>query len=219
MAIIEVSNIQFSSPKIPTFTSPRSELNLEAVGRRRPRIQGIAFPAVLSLLLHSTFSHLSFRPTGTLLGFAEVGNVSPFKVWCALGAVLVYAFTRYRFDPATTEAWSAVGDELYGFVAEEIRDVAQREVTRYLMGGPKPEWIHGIEGMTNRIDSVPKKWGEEGEGKRLARVNVEVLMTERGIDNLPLRRPKLQQGQIVFEYFAYWKPSGGALGRSELVCL
>lgn len=54
MAITEVSNIQFSSPKIPTFTSPRSEVNLEAVGRRRPRIQGVAFPAVLSLLLHST---------------------------------------------------------------------------------------------------------------------------------------------------------------------
>jgi hypothetical protein len=50
----EVSNIQFSSPKIPTFTSLRSEVNLEAVGRRRPRSQGVAFPAVLSLLLHST---------------------------------------------------------------------------------------------------------------------------------------------------------------------
>lgn len=54
MAITEVSNIQFSSPKIPTFTSPWSEVNLEAVGRRRPRIQGVALPAVLSLLLHPT---------------------------------------------------------------------------------------------------------------------------------------------------------------------
>lgn len=54
MAITEVSNIQFSSPKIPTFTSPRSEVNLKAVRRRRPRIHGFALPAVLSLLLHST---------------------------------------------------------------------------------------------------------------------------------------------------------------------
>jgi hypothetical protein len=53
-AITEVFNILFSSPKFQIFTFWRPEVNLEAAGRRSPRTQGVASPAVLSLFLHST---------------------------------------------------------------------------------------------------------------------------------------------------------------------
>lgn len=74
MAITEVSNIQFSSPKIPTFTSPRSEVNPEAVGRRRPKIQGVALPAVLSLLLHPTVRDERFRGSRRLSELVRLGT-------------------------------------------------------------------------------------------------------------------------------------------------
>ena len=48
-----------------------------------------------------TLVHLSFKPTGTLLGFAEVGKITPLKVWLALTVVLVYVFLRYWFRDDT----------------------------------------------------------------------------------------------------------------------
>jgi hypothetical protein len=48
-------------------------------------------------ILVIAFFRLSFKATGTLLGFAEVSNVSPFKVWLALTATLLYMFLRWRY--------------------------------------------------------------------------------------------------------------------------
>jgi hypothetical protein len=45
--------------------------------------------------------HLSFKTTGTLLGFAEIGNVSAFKVWLALTATLFYMYLRWRYAADT----------------------------------------------------------------------------------------------------------------------
>jgi hypothetical protein len=54
-----------------------------------------------AVIVAITVFHLSFKPTGTLLGFAEVGNVTPLKVWLTLSAVLVYVFLRYWFHDDT----------------------------------------------------------------------------------------------------------------------
>ncbi|RQM45240.1 hypothetical protein EHZ19_25060 [Paraburkholderia bannensis] len=52
--------------------------------------------ALSAAILTIAFFHLSFKPTGNLLGLAEVGNVSPFKVWLDLATVLLYVGLRYH---------------------------------------------------------------------------------------------------------------------------
>ncbi|HVW53893.1 MAG TPA: hypothetical protein VHC91_26380 [Trinickia sp.] len=71
-----------------------------------------------------TVFHLSFKPTGTLLGFAQVGNITPLKAWLALTAVLVYVFLRYWFHEDT--------DKERGLLAQEFDNRRYAAMTRHL---------------------------------------------------------------------------------------
>ncbi|USS44472.1 hypothetical protein [Burkholderia glumae] len=108
--------------------------------------------ALSAAIVAITMFHLSFKPTGTLLGFAEVGNVTPLKVWTALSAVLVYVFLRYWFHDDT-------GADRQGLAAHytQLRYAAiQRYLTRdaklyFLMRRRQPRWIEGLDAPKDSI--------------------------------------------------------------------
>jgi hypothetical protein len=118
-----------------------------------------------------TVFHLSFRPTGTLLGFAEVGNVTPLKVWLALTAVLVYMFQRYWFDEQTDK-------ERAQLVAEfSSRRFAQ--IAWHLSSSVEQYFVHQrplrlLTDPYDLSDLVPDRLGNAGRPKRAAvQVTVE----------------------------------------------
>lgn len=88
-----------------------------------------------------TVFNLSFKPTGTLLGFAQVGNVTPLKVWLALTAVLVYVFLRYWFDEATDAERGRLAQEFENRRYELVRRRLQRTVERYLVHQRAPRYL------------------------------------------------------------------------------
>ncbi|MFP3733059.1 hypothetical protein SB690_20075, partial [Bacillus sp. SIMBA_006] len=67
--------------------------------------------ALCAAILAIALFHLTFKPTGNLLGFAEVGNVSPLKVWLALSAVLAYVFLRWRYASDTVMELAVITGE------------------------------------------------------------------------------------------------------------
>lgn len=162
-------------------------------------------------ILAIAFFHLSFKPTGTLLGFAEVGNVSAFKVWLALSAVLAYAFLRYRFDAATGESLSAMRDEFDRFVKLAVTHRAERAVSRYLIQGTQhwlPYWIRDIDRF---VDQVAKDAAFLGTDTRP--VSAEIRATRRELsrdsDLFCDEADSPWRGEFTFTYAAQWEFDGG----------
>ncbi len=88
-----------------------------------------------------TVFHLSFKPTGTLLGFAQVGNVTPLKVWLALTAVLIYVFLRYWFDEQTDKERALLAQEFDNRRYAEMTRHLARDAERYLRRRLRPRYL------------------------------------------------------------------------------
>ncbi|MEX3961070.1 hypothetical protein AB4Y42_02450 [Paraburkholderia sp. EG286B] len=96
-------------------------------------------------ILAITLFHLSFKPTGTLLGFAEVGNVTPLKVWLTLSAVLAYMFLRYWFHDDTDRDLSALNEHFQSLRYAAIRQWLSRDARAYLlMRRDRPRLVDGF---------------------------------------------------------------------------
>jgi hypothetical protein len=96
-------------------------------------------------ILAIAFFNLSFRPTGTLLGFAEVSNVSTFKVWLALSVVLLYVFLRYHFSEQTSAERATMAADFKATRQEAIRQQLERAVRAYFLKGSSVAWIDDFE--------------------------------------------------------------------------
>ncbi|MFL9921940.1 hypothetical protein PQR75_42875 [Paraburkholderia fungorum] len=83
-----------------------------------------------------TVFHLSFKPTGTLLGFAEVGQVSPFTVWLALTLTLLYVVMRYHHSDETRK------DRAY--VAEQFRELRRVAIIHRIESGVRRYFLQGV---------------------------------------------------------------------------
>lgn len=84
-------------------------------------------------ILAIAFFNLSFKPTGTLLGFAEVGNVSPLKVWLALAVVLAYAVMRYHHSEDTQKERTYVAEEFVERRRVALIERVDAAVRRYFL--------------------------------------------------------------------------------------
>lgn len=87
--------------------------------------------AILAIALFN----LSFRPTGTLLGFAEIGNLNAFKVWLALAATLVYLYLRWRYAVDTEKELDEVKQLFGGLRVQAIKERIALQVRANLMHG------------------------------------------------------------------------------------
>ncbi|QCP50236.1 hypothetical protein FAZ95_14230 [Trinickia violacea] len=109
-----------------------------------------------------TMFHLSFKPTGTLLGFAEVGNVTPLKVWLALSAVLAYVFLRYWFHDDTDRDQRALVEHYRGLRYAAIQRRLTDDVRSYfLMRRGQPKWTEGFEALQD--DMFASAYAELGQ--------------------------------------------------------
>jgi hypothetical protein len=88
-----------------------------------------------------TLFHLSFKPTGTLLGFAEVGKITPLKVWLALTVVLVYVFLRYWFHDDTDSERARLVQEFDNRRFALIMGHLKRAAEQYLMRRRTPRCL------------------------------------------------------------------------------
>ncbi|MFT0171482.1 hypothetical protein ACLKMY_21140 [Paraburkholderia mimosarum] len=91
-----------------------------------------------------TVFHLTFRPTGTLLGFAEVGRVTPVKIWLALSAVLAYMFLRYWFYEGTDQERALLVQEFQGRRYAMVKRHLERALERHLIHRRAPACLTDI---------------------------------------------------------------------------
>ncbi|MFK4448498.1 hypothetical protein ABH944_008534 [Caballeronia udeis] len=101
--------------------------------------------ALSAAILAIAFFNLSFRPTGTLLGFAEVSNVSPLKVWVALLVVLLYVFLRYHFSEQTSTERATMVTDFQKTRLQAVRQHLERAVRAYFLKGRSVGWIDDFE--------------------------------------------------------------------------
>lgn len=105
--------------------------------------------ALSAAILAVFFLNLSFKPSASLLGIADVGNLAAWKVWLCLSVVLVYMFLRYRFDDATEVALKSMQAEYHDFVAMMLARLGQRVAERYLLRGHLPSWTQGLDALND----------------------------------------------------------------------
>lgn len=150
-------------------------------------------------ILAIAFFHLSFKPTGMLLGFAEVGNVSPFKIWVALTATLIYMFLRYRYATETVVEISAVSELFVTIRAQVVAEYIGVVVARYLKRlRPVTIFIDFAEFMDGTLEDRMNQFG------RARRVDVEVVLEEP---------ERWWSGRASIEFYAEWT-AGASYGRS-----
>ncbi|QIE30287.1 hypothetical protein [Caballeronia sp. SBC2] len=117
--------------------------------------------------------NLSFRPTVTLLGFVEVGNISGLKVWLSLLAVLIYAFLRYQFDDQTQTEWAALHVDYANWRRQAVRRHLERAVRRYFLRDRPVDWIVNFEDF---IDTdISARMQEDGPAKDVDDLSVNVV--------------------------------------------
>ncbi|MEW9585106.1 hypothetical protein [Paraburkholderia sp. DGU8] len=153
--------------------------------------------AILAIALF----HLSFSPTGTLLGFAQVGNVSPFKVWLALTLTLLYVVMRYHHSDETRKERAYVAEQF-----RELRRVAiihriESAVRRYfLQGVPVSLFDDSVEFLDGDIE---KHMARDGRASEVDDLQIGTADPTAG--------QPWWQGRVGVQFHAIWP--GGAYGR------
>lgn len=154
--------------------------------------------AILAIALFN----LSFRTNGTLLGFAQVGNVSAFKVWLALTATLLYVLMRYHHSDETKAERAYVAESFC-----ELRRVAligriEAAVRRYfLRGAPVALFDDFAEFLDNDIE---RHMARDGRAKELDDLQIGTAD--------PNPKESWWEGRVGVSFHAIW--SGGSYGRS-----
>ncbi|MBU9219257.1 hypothetical protein KTD55_35025 [Burkholderia gladioli] len=122
--------------------------------------------ALSAAIVAITVFNLSFKPTGTLLGFAEVGNVTPLKVWLILSALLVYVFLRYWFHDDTNEDRQALAAHYQRLRYAAIQRYLTQDAKAYfLMRRSLPHWTEGLESNEgNMFASIYAEIGRPSAG-------------------------------------------------------
>ena len=147
--------------------------------------------------------NLSFKPTGTLLGFAEVGNVSPFKVWFALAGTLFYVILRYHHAEDTFDDRNFVADNFRGFREQALIERLEAHIRRYFLRGTR---IKPFDDFDEFIDGdILKRMERDGCAQEVDELKVGIVDTRR---TLPW-----WQGQASVTFHTVWA-SGGSYGRS-----
>ncbi|SOE48684.1 hypothetical protein SAMN05446635_0235 [Burkholderia sp. OK233] len=122
--------------------------------------------------------HLSFKPSGMLLGFAEVGHVTPLKAWLALSAVLVYLFLRYWFYEDTDQELTLLAQEFQNRRYAAIKRHLERALERarpFLLG--EFRWLVGrATGGALRRPRIDRC----GHSDRECRAGQKFLVARRG---------------------------------------
>ncbi|MEM5344286.1 hypothetical protein [Paraburkholderia azotifigens] len=116
-------------------------------------------------ILAIAFFNLSFRPTGTLLGFAEVGQVSPFNVWLALAIVLCYLFLRYRFANETLDEWFQIVDEFKRIRYQVVTQQVATAVRRYFLHGQRVPWFQDFDAFID--GEIVTRMQRDGNARRI----------------------------------------------------
>lgn len=155
--------------------------------------------ALSAAILAIALFNLSFKPTGTLLGFLEVGNISAIKVWLGLLAILVYAFLRYRFDDRTQAEWQALEEDYVAWRTEAVRRHLERSVRSYFMRDRPVPWITNFDDFVG--PEVAARMRDDGPARR--------------VDEIGASMPDLSdwwKGRAGFTFHATWATS--TYGRS-----
>jgi hypothetical protein len=152
-------------------------------------------------ILAIAFFRLSFKTTGTLLGFAEVGNVSPLKVWLALGATLAYMFLRWRYAVDTQT-------ELVE-VTSQFQDLRKAAVELHIASHLR---AHLISGRPIPMLSEPTEFVDEELAERISLYG-RVSQVEISVSIRQMQSHLWWTGQAGIDLFVEW-PNGHHYGRN-----
>jgi hypothetical protein len=159
--------------------------------------------ALAAAILAIAFFHLSFKTTGTLLGFAEVGNISAFKVWLALAVILAYVVVRYHHADETAREREFVVEQFRELRRVAITGRVEAAIRKYFLQGLPVTLFDNPDEFTDRDIAVRM----EQDGRATEVDDLRVGTAEQGT-GVPWWR-----GRVGVSFHANW-PSMGGYGRS-----
>ncbi|MCX4149935.1 MULTISPECIES: hypothetical protein [Paraburkholderia] len=134
---------------------------------------------------------LSFKPSGMLLGFAEVGHVTPLKAWLALSAVLVYMFLRYWFYEDTDQELTLLAQEFQNRRYAAIKGYLEYTLERYLIYKRAPSRLANFDGFSD--DQLTERFADRGP---IARATVTA--------SVELDKNSPWQGEVGYSFELKW---------------
>jgi hypothetical protein len=153
-------------------------------------------------ILAIAFFDLSFKPTGTLLGFAEVGNVGPLKVWLALTVVLAYVVTRYHHSEDTQKERTYVGEEFVERRRVALLERVDAALRSYFLNGVP---VRLFDDFAEFVDvDIEQRMTRDGTAKEVESLSV-------GTVDLPASQA-WWQGRVDVNFYVIW--AGSSYGRS-----
>jgi hypothetical protein len=155
-----------------------------------------------AVILAIAFFDLSFRPTGILLGFAEVGRVSPFKVWLALTVTLLYVVMRYHHSDETLKERAYIVERF-----RELRRVStiyriEAAVRRYFLQGVPVSLFDEFGDFLD--EDIQRHMTRDGRAKEVDDLQVGTAK--------PDAAQPWWQGSVGVSFHVIWE--GGSYGRS-----
>jgi hypothetical protein len=98
-----------------------------------------------TLIILFWFLDLKLSTTLTLLGTVQLENVSPFKLWLCITAILVYMSLRYRFDGKTNIQIREIEPEVLGFQRMFLQPRLVQSVTDLIIIKRHPQVTSAIQ--------------------------------------------------------------------------
>ncbi|MFM0363058.1 hypothetical protein [Paraburkholderia sediminicola] len=151
-------------------------------------------------ILAIAFFNLSFKPTGTLLGFAQVGNVTGTKIWVALLVVLLYVFLRYHFCAQTTDERTTMAKDFHGWRQQAVRRCLERAVRTYFLRNRAVTWIEGFDRFVDH--DIEERMRRDGPAREVDDLVVSVNWNEG----------HWYTGNAGFQFHAIWTSSSYGRG-------
>lgn len=153
-------------------------------------------------MLAIAYFNLSFKPTGTLLGFAEVGNVSSFKVWLALAVTLLYVVMRYHHAEETQSERDFVAKEFVERRRVALIERIEWTVRRYFLKGVP---VRLFDDFAEFVDpDIEGRMTQDGRANQVEKMQVGTVD--------PSAPQPWWQGRVGVTFHVIW-PSG-SYGRS-----
>lgn len=107
--------------------------------------------ALSAVIIAIAFVNPSLKDQGTLLGIADLSEVSQVKIWiCALLA-LIYVFLRFYFDAPEADARKSLKFQIWTLKHEYARRLMSREMTALLRKGRKPKILVSYSAFFNDL--------------------------------------------------------------------
>lgn len=99
--------------------------------------------------------NLTLKTSGTILGFVDISNITPIKIWLLLAVLLAYFFLRYIYSDQVKDDLKKFKSEYTVLKVKNASKKINRQVHRYFKTGTPPAWMPHLIPVDGQNDLFP----------------------------------------------------------------